>query len=88
MTNFGKKIGKKLGLIITLLLSTSSLQLLSEFFHPTPHHRYPPPLLVLIIAGKIEFTHATQNLDHGQPESQRRAVGSTYYDTPEYFLVQ
>jgi hypothetical protein len=35
-------------------------------------------------AGETDFTHATQDRDHGAPESQRRTVGPTDYDTPQY----
>jgi hypothetical protein len=31
-----------------------------------------------------EFTHATQDHDHGAPQSKRRTVGPTDYDTPQY----
>jgi hypothetical protein len=34
--------------------------------------------------GESDFTHATQDRDHGAPESQRRTVGPTDYDTPQY----
>jgi hypothetical protein len=39
---------------------------------------------ICLIAGETQFTHATQNPDHGAPESQRRTVGPTDYDTPQY----
>jgi hypothetical protein len=32
--------------------------------------------------GETEFTHATQDRDHGPPESQRRTVGASQYDPP------
>jgi hypothetical protein len=40
---------------------------------------YDPWLTV----GETEFTHATQDRDHGAPESQRRTVGASQYD-PTY----
>jgi hypothetical protein len=35
-------------------------------------------------AGETNFTHATQDRDHGAPQSQRRTIGPTDYDTPQY----
>ncbi|XP_039822551.1 uncharacterized protein LOC120684729 [Panicum virgatum] len=34
--------------------------------------------------GETQFTHATQDTDHGAPQSQRRTIGPTDYDTPQY----
>ncbi|XP_039775685.1 uncharacterized protein LOC120673745 [Panicum virgatum] len=34
--------------------------------------------------GETQFTHATQDPDHGAPESPRRTVGPTDNDTPQY----
>ena len=39
---------------------------------------------IWLIAGETQFTHATQDTDHGAPQSQRRTVGPTDYDTPQY----
>jgi hypothetical protein len=39
---------------------------------------------ICLNAGETDFTHATQDRDHGAPESQRRTVGPTDYDTPLY----
>ena len=39
---------------------------------------------IWLIAGETQFTHATQDRDHGAPESQRRTVGPMDYDTPQY----
>ena len=39
---------------------------------------------IWLIAGETQFTHATENPDHGAPQSQRRTVGPTDYDTPQY----
>jgi hypothetical protein len=36
-----------------------------------------------LTVGETEFTHATQDRDHGAPESQRRTVGASQYD-PTY----
>ena len=37
---------------------------------------------IWLIAGETQFTHATQDPDHGAPELQRRTVRPTDYDTP------
>ena len=37
-----------------------------------------------MIAGETQFTHATQDTNHGQPESQRRTYSPTDYGTPQY----
>jgi len=39
---------------------------------------------IWLIAGETQFTHATQDPDHGAPESPRRTVGPTDNDTPQY----
>ena len=39
---------------------------------------------ICLIAGETQFTHATQDSDHEAPQSQRRTVGLTDYDTPQY----
>ena len=39
---------------------------------------------IWLIAGETQFTHATQDTYHGAPQSQRRTVGLTDYDTPRY----
>jgi hypothetical protein len=39
---------------------------------------------IWLIAGETLFTHATQDPDHGALVSQRRMVGPTDYDTPQY----
>ena len=39
---------------------------------------------IWLIAGETLFTHATQDPDHGAPQSQRRTVGPTDYDNPQY----
>ena len=39
---------------------------------------------IWLIAGETQFTHATQDTDHGAPQSQRRTVGPTDYGTPQY----
>jgi hypothetical protein len=35
-------------------------------------------------ARETKFTHATQDRNHGAPQSHRRTVGPTDYDTPRY----
>jgi hypothetical protein len=37
---------------------------------------YDPWLTV----GETEYTHATQDRDHGAPQSQRRMVGASQYE--------
>ena len=39
---------------------------------------------IWLIAGETQFTHATQDTDHGAPQSQRRTGGPTDNDTPQY----
>ena len=39
---------------------------------------------VWLIAGETDFTHATQDRDHGAPTSQRTSFGPTDYGTPQY----
>ena len=36
----------------------------------------------MVDCRETQFTHATQDTDHGAPQSQRRTVGPTDYDTP------
>ena len=38
---------------------------------------------IWLIAGETQFTHATQDTDHGAPQSQRTG-GPTDNDTPQY----
>jgi hypothetical protein len=39
---------------------------------------------IWLIVGETQFTHATQDADHGAPASQRMPFGVTDYGTPEY----
>jgi hypothetical protein len=37
---------------------------------------------IWLIVGETEFTHATQDHDHGAPQLERRMYGPTGYNTP------
>ena len=39
---------------------------------------------IWLITGETQFTHATQDTDHGAPQSQRRTGGPTDNGTPHY----
>ena len=39
---------------------------------------------IWLIGEETQFTHATQDTEHGAPQSQRGTVGPTDYDTPQY----
>jgi hypothetical protein len=54
-------------------------------FAPTYAHMFQTiDYKLWFIVGETEFTHATQDRDHGQSKSQRRTVGPTDYNTPQY----
>ena len=38
----------------------------------------------MIDCKETQFTHATQDTDHGAPQSQRRTGGPTDYDSPQH----
>jgi hypothetical protein len=81
-----------LTLLVRLERHRSGVSFLSLSFHMYTHVHLHIRIMFLTICanydpwltvGETEFTYATQDRDHGAPESQRRTVGASQYD-PTY----